>query len=99
MTPRACPAAAQVSTARQQQLQAAHDELHAFKTRCAAHEQRVYEAQREAAVLADRLAAGLSRRPPTIVSGPEIMDKYAPLCRNTTTSSTSAVPDDALVQW
>jgi|Transcript_27564 hypothetical protein len=27
-------------------------------------------------LLASRLAAGLSRRPPTIVSGPEIMDKY-----------------------
>ena len=27
-------------------------------------------------LLAARLAAGLSRRPPTLVSGPEIMDKY-----------------------
>ena len=27
-------------------------------------------------LLAARLAAGLSRRPPTVVSGPEIMDKY-----------------------
>ena len=26
--------------------------------------------------LAARLASGLSRRPPTIISGPEIMDKY-----------------------
>ena len=27
-------------------------------------------------LLASRLAAGLSRRPPTLVSGPEVMDKY-----------------------
>ena len=27
-------------------------------------------------LLASRLAAGLSQRPPTLVSGPEIMDKY-----------------------